>query len=437
MQSQEHYCFAVAKNSWNGLYNELNMQSTRLNILWVTRQIPHFPAPGGETRQYCLLRELASKHNIHVLVPSYSDIDPLLTKLEQLDLQVHKISSATSNISANTKVSQFKSSLVPEMVLGLNKWKNPFTQVLERLSRTHFDIVQIEQSHLAGLLFDSLPPASKYLVDMYDLMSDIQWAALGQIHPLRRRLYWFTDWFKLYQYENWIAAAYSHCLVMSQVDRRRLQWRSPKAQISVVPNCVDVDYFQVGLDDSKKIEEPPTLVMTGLMNYRPNVDGVVYFTNQVLPLVWHEIPEARFFIVGKYPNFSVQELARDSRVIVTGSVEDVRPYLAQATVVVAPLRQGSGTRLKILEAWAMKKAVISTPKGCEGLAGIHERHLMIGTSPQELAHQVLDLIRNPGKRMVLGQNAYELVRQKYLWSDAANVLNQVYERSLHDTASNK
>jgi glycosyltransferase involved in cell wall biosynthesis len=167
------------------------------------------------------------------------------------------------------------------------------------------------------------------------------------------------------------------------------------------------------------------------MNYGPNSDGVLWFYNAVLPLIRRQTPDLQFWVVGSNPPPAIAELNEDPNVMVTGFVEDVRPYLADGAVIVVPLRLGSGTRLKILDAWAMEKAIVSTRLGAEGLQATHGEDILLADEPDRFAECVLSLLVDGEKRSRLGKAGRRLAESTYGWSAIAPKLDQVYE-SLQD-----
>jgi polysaccharide biosynthesis protein PslH len=156
----------------------------------------------------------------------------------------------------------------------------------------------------------------------------------------------------------------------------------------------------------------------------PNEDGVTYFVEKILPLVCREVPGAAFWAVGRRPPRRVQALA-SGNVVVTGAVDDIRPYLGKAAVCVVPLRSGSGTRIKIFEAMAMGKAVVSTTMGAEGLPVRHGENIILADDPADFAQHVVRLFRDPARRAELGRAARQLVEQSYSWSSVAVTFDQI------------
>jgi glycosyltransferase involved in cell wall biosynthesis len=164
------------------------------------------------------------------------------------------------------------------------------------------------------------------------------------------------------------------------------------------------------------------LVFTGSMDWLPNEDAMLFFCRETLPLIRRDEPDVTLSIVGRAPTPAVAALARQPGVIVTGRVEDVRPYVRDAAVYVVPLRIGGGTRLKIFEAMAMGKAVVSTSVGAEGLPVAHGEHVWLADDPQAFARAVVDVLRDVKRRRHLEQAARSLVVQRYDWSAVAGAL---------------
>ncbi|MGQ9458358.1 MAG: glycosyltransferase, partial [Anaerolineae bacterium] len=169
----------------------------------------------------------------------------------------------------------------------------------------------------------------------------------------------------------------------------------------------------------------PALVFTGKMDFRPNVDGVLWFWQEVWPLVRAKAPEAHFYVVGQRPHPRLAPLVEDPSVTVTGFVPDVRPYIANAAVYVIPLRIGGGTRLKVLEAMAMGKAIVSTSLGCEGFPLRSGEHLLMADTPGAFAEAVLILLEDAPKRKALGAVAQALAATQYDWAALVPRLEEI------------
>ncbi len=215
-------------------------------------------------------------------------------------------------------------------------------------------------------------------------------------------------------------ARYRTLVAVSPEDRDELV-RNGFPEVELVPNGVATDEF-------RPTPEPfgaPTLLFTGTMNYAPNTDGILWFAEHVWPLIRRRHSDARLLVVGRNPPEAVTRLASGADVEVTGAVPDVRPYFARATAVVVPLRSGGGTRLKVLEALAAGRAVVSTSVGAEGLALEPGRHLLVEDDAEGFAGAVLTALADDALRQRVGEQGRALVVERYDWRSLAETLEAV------------
>jgi glycosyltransferase involved in cell wall biosynthesis len=198
----------------------------------------------------------------------------------------------------------------------------------------------------------------------------------------------------------------------------------PSARTTVIPNAADIEFLQ------PRPSDPPsdgrTVLFFGLLETVPNVDGVRFLVKEIWPHIAAERPDARCKIIGARPHRSVRELAGRG-IEVVGPVEDLRPHLASAAAVVVPLRLGGGTRLKIVEAMAMGKAIVSTSLGAEGIEAMPERDILIADQPEQFARAVVRLLDDADLRARLGRAARDLAVRRYSWDEAASRLETFFE----------
>jgi glycosyltransferase involved in cell wall biosynthesis len=261
------------------------------------------------------------------------------------------------------------------------------------------------------------------VLDMHNIESLLLRRYARAYRPSPRSLYAALTAWKLRRYEVRHVQGFDRVLTCSEVDRRYAVevLGCPSAQ--VIPNGVDA----AGPWPARDLDAPPSLVFVGRMDYVANEDAAIRLATEILPIVWHTHPQVRLYLVGQQPPPRLQALAADPRIIVTGFVPEVRTFLDRATVFVAPLRYGSGTRLKLLEAMAMARPVVSTSLGCEGLDLRPGEHLLVADSPTAFAGAVVSLLRCPASRARLGRAAREHVARRYDWSAIQARLLEVYD----------
>lgn len=233
--------------------------------------------------------------------------------------------------------------------------------------------------------------------------------------PLRRWLF-RLQWRRMRRFERDTLARFGLVLAVSEADRqafRRLYGDAIAAPIFVVKTGVDTDYFAPAATGPV---QPRRLVFTGSMDWIPNEDAMVYFVREILPHIRRKEPAVTLGIVGRAPTPAVRALAREAAIEVTGTVDDVRPHVRSAALYVVPIRIGGGTRLKIFEAMAMGKAVVSTTVGAEGLPVTPGGDIVIADGPEPFANAVVDLLRNDVRRAPIERRARELVVSRYDWT---------------------
>jgi glycosyltransferase involved in cell wall biosynthesis len=266
-------------------------------------------------------------------------------------------------------------------------------------------------------LFNSVPAIFE------DVELGVLFERFSQASTLRERLRHWLTWFKHRSYLSELLDNFVSCTVVSDEERELVSrsfpgWRN----IEVIPNCVTVDDYDGFIEEA----EPDTLIFTGPFSYRVNYDAMVWFLREVYPLIQAEVPGVRLTITGDHRNLP---LPSTSGVILTGFVNDVRPLVARSWISLAPLREGGGTRLKILEAMALRSAVVTTSKGAEGLAVESGKHLFLADEPEAFADAVIRLLGDRNMRERITSDAYGLVRRRYDWKRTLPHFMDLVERT--------
>jgi sugar transferase (PEP-CTERM/EpsH1 system associated) len=412
-----------------------------MRILFLTPQLPYPPHQGTTIRNYNLIANLAPRHEIHLLsfVRSRDEIDRA-TPLHQYCRSIEAV--PTPRRSPLQRLLSLFLSPLPDMALRLPSAEFR-TKLTAALRRGPFDVVQIEGIEMAQHWIDwkldhgtghptsnlQLPISvfddhnAEYVLQQRAFETDVRqprrW--VGAIYSL-------IQWKKLSRYEALVCRLADRVVAVSEADKAALQQLVPGLEVTVVPNGVDIGYYSSA--DIQPLALPPhSLIFTGKMDFRPNVDAVLWFCQEVLPLVRRRMADVRFYIVGQSPHRRVLRLTDDPAVTVTGYVDDVRPYIAGTCVYVIPLRIGGGTRLKVLEAMAMGKPVVSTSLGREGFQGlVPGRELSLADTPEEFAQRVIGLLGDASRRERLGQAARRFVEEQYDWRLIIPKLERAYER---------
>ncbi len=238
-----------------------------------------------------------------------------------------------------------------------------------------------------------------------------------------KKIFAFMEYIKLSNFEKKMWKRFDCSIACSELDKKAMERRVEGIKVFVIKNGVDSEFFKPG---TKLPIDRNKLVYTGQIGWHPNEDAITYFVNEIFQRIKKEMPLATLCIVGKEPSAKIRALAeKDASITVTGFVEDVRPFIAKAGVYIVPLRVGAGTRLKILEALSMKKAVVSTSIGCEGLDVIDGEHLLIRDTPDEFAKAVLELMKNDEMRQKLGESGRRLVEEQYDWDGVFKELDVI------------
>jgi glycosyltransferase involved in cell wall biosynthesis len=299
------------------------------------------------------------------------------------------------------------------------------------LQAQRYDVLQIEGIEMAPYAL-ALEPAARPQLIFDDHNAEYVLQKRAFLTDVRRPRRWvgaaysLIQWQKLMRYERRICRAADAVAAVSEVDRQALQQLAPGLAVTVVPNGVDLDFYRPGVTPAAPGLGPHSLVFTGKMDFRPNVDAVLWFVNEVLPLITAVLPDARFYAVGQSPHPRLTALAGHPSVAITGRVPDTRPYIAGAGVYVIPLRIGGGTRLKVLEAMAMGQVMVSTRLGCDGFPLEDGREVRFADTPDAFAGAVISLLQDREQSEAIGRAARTYVESHYGWDAIVPRLEVLY-----------
>jgi polysaccharide biosynthesis protein PslH len=386
-----------------------------VKILWVKSGKILPVDTGGRIRSYNLLRFLAKKHEVTLL--SYyggrrdPDYEAALRK-EVFGSEI--IHTAAPDSNALDRGLDYLYRVTWREPYAVSKFTNSAVRrsVTDSLSGGSFDAAVCDFLSASANFPEQLPIPC--VLFQHNVESSL-WQRMATVESnLIKKLLYTIESAKMTRYERATLGRFHHIIAVSEHDRQQMLGMNADCDISVVPTGVDTQKFNVAPPSSA---DPPRVVFVGSMDWEPNIDAVEYFCTQIWPGILAQFPTAKFQIVGRNPFAQVRRLASGS-VEVTGSVPSVEEYLKAASVVVVPLRIGGGTRLKIFEAMAMGKAVVSTSVGAEGLAVESGRDLLLADDAASFADAIILLLRDAGMRRRIEQAAVRLAVQ-YDWSRVA------------------
>ena len=425
-----------------------------MKLLFLTPQIPYPPRQGTALRNWGLISHLAQRHEVWLLAFA----DPLAPKTWPAELSAVCRNIATFPLpirSGQQRLKTLVASNLPDMAWRL--WSPEFAAQFQAWTHEQqFDIIQVEGIELAryaisaealGLSPQSLGrdadhsgprtrrPALVFDDHNCEYLMQKRWFERDIKNPRRwhAALYSLAQWRKLAAFERTMIQQAQATLCCSAEDRTALMALDPRFDPHIIFNGIDVDAYANAMIKSpnsklKFSDAPPTLVFTGKMDFRPNIDAMLWFGSQVWPRIRQTQPHARWLIVGQKPSPRLDGLRADPNIEITGEVADPRPFIAQASVYIAPLRVGGGTRFKLMEAMALRKPIVTTRLGCEGFDIAPGREMMVADAPGDFAAAVIALLKQPEQAQAMTERAFAFVSQQYDWSVIVPKLEKIYER---------
>jgi glycosyltransferase involved in cell wall biosynthesis len=384
-----------------------------LRILWVKVGGLWPPNTGGRLRSLHMIAELSQRHQVRLLTTQRLADEPAslrarLPACERIDAIPYTLpKQGTARFAlavARSWASPYPADLwrwrIPAVRARIREW------IKEGVDLCVADFL---------VAMPNLPTRTSTPVVLFEHNVEYMiWKRLHEVEkrPWRRALL-ALEWRKMRHYEAQACARAGLTVAVSDADRALLAANAPGADIRAIGTGVDTAYFH----PNGAVEAPATLVFTGSMDWYPNEDAVLYFIATMLPELRREVPGLSLAVVGRDPSDRLRAACAAVGVHVTGTVADVRPYVAEAAVYIVPLRIGGGTRLKIFEALAMGKAVVSTQVGAEGLPIVSGQHFLQADSPADFAQAVVTLLKDPDRRHALGMAGRRLVEERYSWAE--------------------
>ncbi|MEI7555955.1 glycosyltransferase [Candidatus Chlorohelix sp.] len=404
-------------------------------ILILTPQNPFPPDQGAPIRNYNFIKYLGATGKYNIALLSFVRPEEIEESHEAAYAELSKYCTRVEFVAhppVRSKIKRVQSlALNPLPDLALRLVSSHFQEKLNRLV-TEFkpDVLLCEALELAPFVHELFKNSGisrpKLVLDEHNAEYLLQKRAYESDFKtgLRRyptALYSYIQTQRLNKYESEALGFFDAAIAVSDNDRKALLSLSPDAQIKVIPNGIDLEEYA---PDPTAVELPKRLVFTGSMDFRPNVDAVVWFANEIWSKIRLAKPEATFYIVGRRPAPAVQALANLPGITVTGQVPDARPFVREAELYIVPMRMGGGVRFKVLEALAMGKAVLTTTMGADGIPITPGKEALIANNPQEFSAATIRLLQNPSLKNELATNGRAFVANHFDWRKITPLLDE-------------
>lgn len=412
----------------------------RQRILWLSHILPWPPKGGLMQRSYYLMREVARQHDVHVVAFSQ--------RAHQASDEAR--AQATTEIARFAKVRQVLAlpedrypggraalalrSLLPGPPYTI-RWgmcRQYRAAVQDALTSFHPNLVHFDTLSLAP--YRDLVGKVPAVLNHHNIESQmlLRRARLDR-NPFARFYFW-QEGKRLAAYERQVARDFRLHFVCSDLDRQRLLNAVGSVAIEVVPNGVDLEYFTPAPDETA--QQPDSMIFVGGLGWYPNADAMRYFIREVWPLLSARRPHSELRLIGRNPPQDILEAGqRDSRIKVMGFVDDIRPVVHQAMIYICPIRDGGGTRLKMIDAMAMGKAIVADPVAAEGLGLTHNRDVLLAETPADMVECCVRLFDDVELRRNLGHAARQRAERAFGFDAIGAHLSHVYETLADDSTA--
>jgi polysaccharide biosynthesis protein PslH len=404
-----------------------------VKILWLSHFLPYPPKGGALQRSHNLLRQVARRHDVHLVslnqgknLPTPDRIEQAIAFLRTLCRRV-EVFPIPSDAAKWRWVMMTMASYLRSSPYDVNWLTNrTMGRYLEELSKAEtFDLVHVDTIGLYpyAAAFSGIP----VVLNHHNVESHMMSRRFENESNSIYKAYFNREFLKIRRYERKACGECAVNLVVSDLDAIRLQENVGDVRISIIPNGVDVDYFLPKNPAGKKGEG---LIFAGAMDWYPNREAVRFFLREIWPKLLEERQERPVTFLGRNPPRELLEAARDFPIRVPGFVDDVRPYLEDAGIYICPIRDGGGTRLKILDALAMGKPLVATGLAVEGLDLVDEVHYLKAETGAEFVSQIHRLESDPGLSEIVAAAGQRFVRERFSWDVIGEKLAHVYQEAI-------
>jgi polysaccharide biosynthesis protein PslH len=395
-----------------------------VRILWLKSEILHPVDKGGKIRSYQMLRQLKRDHQItyvSFLWPGDTD-DSIGRSVEYADRLITVKADAPERYTL-AFYAALTANMAGRLPYSIQKYRSQLMNaaIATALESEKHDVLVCDFLTPAINLPDRIPiPSIIFQHNVESMIWQRHYLSAGNII---KKAFFYEQHRRMERYESETLKRFDAVVAVSESDRNTMRTRFGTERIYSVPTGVDTVYFA---PDDLVEPDPYELVFTGSMDYLPNEDAIVYFAESILPLVVERLPHVKLTVVGRDPGARLRLLAKSNpRILVTGVVDDVRPYIAQASCFVVPIRIGGGTRLKIFEAMSMEKPVVSTSVGAEGLPVSDGVDCFLADDARTFADKVIAVITDPAAAARISRQARLLVATRFSWESAAQEFGRI------------
>lgn len=395
----------------------------RPSVLAVTSEMPWPLNSGGHLRTFHLLRSLAARADVRLVVPDSGANGHEAAALQRAGIQARPVAvSRRTPVRESLRAAAAAVRAEPYVLFARHRRRAVGQLLRAEARRQRPDILYLD--HLDSLIYAECAPGARIVIDMHNVYSHLARRTAAESSGWRRR--YLVGQAALLERQERAAAATAHAVMAVSTDDARYFSRLGARRVAIVPNGVDCAAFHAGPAVDR---QPPAILYVGALDWLPNVSAARYLAQDVLPAVRRRVPEARLLLVGRNPSAAVMELATaDSHVEVAGNVPDVVPYFRRASALAVPLEAGGGTRLKILEAFAAGLPVISSRVGCEGIEARDGRHLLI-RERTDFSEALAQVLLDPTAAAARARRALALVKEQYDWAAVGERAAEAVQRA--------
>jgi glycosyltransferase involved in cell wall biosynthesis len=385
------------------------MTTTRQTLLAVTSELPWPLSSGGHLRTFHLLRSLAQRFDVRLVVPSTRDEAEGRLTIARAGIRIHDVPIGPRRlISEAGRVAAAALRAEPYVLYSRHRRRSVMRALAAEIARRPPSVLYLD--HLDSLCYAGAAGRTPIAIDMHNVYSRLAHRASREAQGFATR-YYLSGESVLLERKEQAAATAAHTIFACSDDEARYFRSLGAERVVVVPNGVDTDAFAA---TAPRRSGRPTILFIGALDWTPNIGAVRFLARDVLPAVRATVPDARLLVVGRSPTAEVLALGEPGCIDIAADVPDVRPYWEQADMLAVPLETGGGTRIKILESFAAGVPVVSTPIGCEGIDARHPEHLLIARR-EEFAGAVIQGLRDPLAAAARAASARALARRHYDW----------------------